>query len=187
MTDVPLDREWDGSGLAARPAPAPTPLDDAALDAPSVERIDARTGCVDITRRYSSIPPTVLLLIDQSASMGERFGQSTRWDVLRQAIVDPTDGLLSWLEDGAGVGLMLYTSLDGHERGLECPLVEQVDVRLGNAPAIRDFYASAEPLPGGDTPTADAIDVAVASLSISCSGATPTRSSRSTPARSHRT
>jgi hypothetical protein len=65
---------------------------------------------------------------------------------------------------------MLYTSLDGHQRGLECPLVEQVDVRLGNAPAIREFYAAAEPLPGGDTPTADAIDAAVASLSSLSAG-----------------
>src|SRR5262245_32859794 len=41
-------------------------------------------GCVDITRSYASTPPSVMLLIDQSASMNERFGESTRWDVLRQ-------------------------------------------------------------------------------------------------------
>jgi von Willebrand factor type A domain-containing protein len=164
--DVPFAEESDSSGLAEGPTSAPArPFADGALDTRSAEAIDAATGCVDITRRYASIPPTVLLLIDQSASMNERFGRSTRWDVLRRAIVDPADGLLAWLEAGANIGLMLYTSLDGHQRGLECPLVDQVDVRLDNADAIREFYAGAEPLSGGDTPTADAIDLAVASLS----------------------
>lgn len=150
---------------AATPALAPEPRAEAELDARAAEAVDTRTGCVDITRRYASTPPTVLLLIDQSASMNTGFGQSTRWDVLRQAIVDPNDGLLSWLEAGASIGLMLYTSLDGHLRGLECPLIEQVEVRSGNASTIRELYAGAEPLSGGDTPTADAIDRAVASLS----------------------
>ena len=155
-----------GSERAAAPALAlePPPAD-AELDARAAEAIDTRRGCVDITRRYASTPPTVLLLIDQSASMNTGFGQSTRWDVLRQAIVDPNDGLLSWLEAGASIGLMLYTSLDGHLRGLECPLIEQVEVRSGNASTIRELYAGAEPLSGGDTPTADAIDRAVTSLS----------------------
>ncbi len=159
----PFEDEAEASELAPGPAPASPPAG-AELDAPDVELTDTRTGCVDLTRRYASTPPTVLLLIDQSASMRERFGQSTRWDVLRQAIVDPSDGLLTWLEAGANVGLMLYTSLDGDLRGGECPLMEQVEVRAGNAATIRELYAGAEPLSGGDTPTADAIDVAVASL-----------------------
>lgn len=155
----------DSSERAATPPLALEPRAEAELDARVAEAVDTRTGCVDITRRYASTPPTVLLLIDQSASMNTGFGQSTRWDVLRQAIVDPNDGLLSWLEAGASIGLMLYTSLDGHLRGLECPLIEQVEVRSGNASTIRELYAGAEPLSGGDTPTADAIDRAVASLS----------------------
>jgi hypothetical protein len=125
---------------------------------------DVRSGCVDIRRRYTPTPPTVILLIDQSASMNERFGGSTRWDVLRQSIIDPDDGLLGWLDEGANVGLTLYTSLDGYGRGRQCPLLEQVEVQIDNAEAIRRFYASAEPMPGGDTPTGDAIDAVVASM-----------------------
>jgi hypothetical protein len=122
------------------------------------------SGCVQVLRRYTSTPPTVILLIDQSASMNDRFGASTRWDVLRQSIIEPKDGLLSWLDRSTNVGLTLYTSLDGYNLGRECPLLEQVDVRLGNTEALRRFYASAEPLQGGDTPTAEAIDASVATL-----------------------
>jgi von Willebrand factor type A domain len=154
----------DSSYQAASSPPdlAPMPSDARARGAalPS----EAEIGCVDITRRYTPTPPTVMLLIDQSASMRERFGTSTRWDVLRSAIVDPDDGLLTWLDESANIGLMLYTSLNGFEDGQECPIVERVDVRLANASRIREFYAAAEPLAGGDTPTADAIDVAVSEL-----------------------
>jgi von Willebrand factor type A domain-containing protein len=128
------------------------------------------TGCVDMILSYTSIPPSVVLLIDQSASMTERFGESTRWDVLRQAIIDPGSGLLTWLDAGASLGILLYTSLDGSLFGRQCPLIEGVETRFGNANDIREFYAEHEPMPGGDTPTGDAIDVAVRELASSSAG-----------------
>ncbi|HTV17651.1 MAG TPA: vWA domain-containing protein [Polyangiaceae bacterium] len=150
---------------------APPPEAELALPSPS---LDTQAGCVAITHRYTSSPPTVLLLIDQSASMRESFGSgSTRWDVLREAIVDRDDGLLTWLDASANIGLITYTSLDGFERGRECPITQRQAVRLGNADLIREFYASVEPFPQGDTPTADAIDVAVSALASS--GAGPAR------------
>jgi hypothetical protein len=159
--DAALPGDPDVSELAVTP-PLEASLDPRmqAMPLPS----ETGTGCVDITRHYTSTPPTVMLLIDQSASMREPFGASTRWGVLRSAIVDTEDGLLTWLDESANIGLMLYTSLNGFENGQPCPLIEQVDVQFGNADHIREFYAGAEPLPGGDTPTADAIDVAVAEL-----------------------
>jgi hypothetical protein len=164
-----LDRAWldapDTSALAASPPLAAEAVPYEPERVASVPARDAEpTGCVDIRRRYTSTPPTVLLLIDQSASMYERFGTSTRWDVLRRAIVDPEDGLLAWLEPNANIGLMLYTSQNGYENGGECPIVTRVDVRLGNAARIRAFYADAEPLDGGDTPTGEAIDSAATYL-----------------------
>jgi hypothetical protein len=164
-----LDRAWldapDTSALAASPPfeAEAVPYEPESV-APAPARAAAPTGCVDITRRYTSTPPTALLLIDQSASMYERFGTSTRWDVLRQAIVDPDDGLLTWLESNANIGLMLYTSQNGYQSGRQCPIVTRVDVRLGNAARIRAVYADAEPLDGGDTPTGEAIDSAAAYL-----------------------
>jgi von Willebrand factor type A domain-containing protein len=135
------------------------------LDGPDFALPEAAPGCVDMTLSYASVPPSVILLIDQSASMTERFGATTRWDVLRQAIIDPDAGLLTWLDAGANLGIMLYTSLDGSRFGRACPLIERVETRLGNAASIREFYAEHEPMPGGDTPTGDAIDVAVQELS----------------------
>ena len=147
---------------------APTP--EAELTSPAAS-LAASSGCVDITRRYTSTPPTVLLLIDRSGSMNDPFGsQGTRWDVLRDAIVEPEDGLLTWLDASASVGLMFYTSLDGYERGRECPITLSESVQLGNAERIRRLYAAVEPLAGGDTPTADAIDRAVSTLASSTRG-----------------
>ena len=145
LPSTPLLRGVPDAGPAPEPEPEPE-------------------GCVDITRSYASTPPSVMLLIDQSASMNERFGQSTRWDVLRQAIIDEQSGLLTWLDDAANIGIMLYSSLDGFRQGFECPLIESVPTRFDGALAIREFYAEREPRPGGDTPTADGIDVATDSL-----------------------
>lgn len=131
---------------------------------PATSFDDVPGGCVDVRRRYTPTPPSVILLIDQSASMIGRFGASTRWDVLRQSIIEPGEGLLSWLDESARIGLMLYSSLDGFEDGGECPLLQRVEARLGNADEIRRFYARAEPMPGGDTPTGEAIDAATATL-----------------------
>jgi hypothetical protein len=159
-----------GPELEVAAAPDDTsPPAEAELSAPAAS-LGAATGCVDITRRYASSPPTVLLLIDQSSSMRESFGESTRWDVLRQAIVDPDEGLLTWLDASARIGLISYTSLNGYERGRECPITQREDVRLGNAERVRRFYQAVEPFIGGDTPTADAIDLAVSTLASAEAG-----------------
>src|SRR5687768_17428228 len=99
-----VDIEAPELEVAAAPEDTSPPVD-AELAAPSAS-IGAATGCVDITRRFAGSPPTVLLLIDQSSSMRESFGESTRWDVLRQAIVDPDEGLLTWLDASAKIGLI---------------------------------------------------------------------------------
>jgi hypothetical protein len=163
-----VDIEAPELEVAAAPGDTSPPVD-AELASPSAS-MGAATGCVDITRRYASSPPTVLLLIDQSSSMRESFGESTRWDVLRQAIVDPDEGLLTWLDASAKIGLISYTSLNGYEGGRECPITEREDVRLGNAERVRRFYSAVEPFVGGDTPTADAIDLAVSTLASAESG-----------------
>jgi hypothetical protein len=125
----------------------------------------AMTGCVDITRSYTSVPATVMLLIDQSGSMDLRFGPlGTRWDILREAIVEPETGLLAWLDQSAQVGLMLYTSLDGFQGGGGCPRITRVDVQVGSVEKVRSAYLAEEPEPDGDTPTGESIDQAVIQL-----------------------
>lgn len=128
-------------------------------------------GCVDITRSYDSVPATVMLLIDQSQSMSFPFGDSTRWDVLRQAIVDPDHGLLASLDPKASVGLMLYTGQGGFASPLGCPIITQVDAQFGNVDSVRSAYLGAEPRRGGDTPTGESIDHAAQALSGLTGGA----------------
>jgi hypothetical protein len=156
----------DDAPVAVGPAP-PASL----LPLPLPEPEPTQQGCVDITRSYTSVPPTVMLLIDQSQSMTERFGMGTRWSVLREAIVDPNVGLLAWLDSNSSLGLMLYSSLEGFAFGRQCPLLERVEVALGNADAIRAAYLAQDPLPGGDTPTPDSIDQAVLALNAAPAGA----------------
>jgi hypothetical protein len=135
-------------------------------------------GCVDVTRSYTSEPPAVMLLIDQSGSMTapifDASGRSvgSRWDVLREAIINPDTGLLAWLDQSARVGLMLFTSRNGFSNGARCPLLTTVPVTFDNLDTVRATYLLAEPLaPNGDTPTGESIDQAVLQLNQAASGA----------------
>lgn len=168
---LPAAAERDeGTGSPPRAsAPAPSAFAMPAAVEPS-EPVLELEGCVDIVNSYTSIPPTVMLLIDASASMGFGFGGSTRWDVLREAIIEPENGLLAWLDASASIGLMFYTSLDGFRSGLGCPLVAGLDAQFANAEQIRERYLREEPLEGGDTPTAEGIDAAVSQLGAAAPG-----------------
>lgn len=126
--------------------------------------LSEQRGCVDFTRSYNSVPPTVLLLIDQSQSMSFQFGSSTRWQVLREAIVDREQGLLSSLDPSASIGLMLYTGRGGFQSPLGCPILTHVEAQFGNVEAVRQAYLGADPLQGGDTPTGESITQAAAAL-----------------------
>jgi von Willebrand factor type A domain len=136
-----------------------------AVEPPDALVEPARTGCVDITRSYSSVPATVLLLIDQSQSMSFAFGDSTRWSVLREAIIDRDVGLLASLDPNARVGLMLYTGQGGSSNPLGCPLLTQVSAEFDNVEAVREAYGAAGPQRGGDTPTGESITQAALALS----------------------
>lgn len=160
------------SGLDAYGPGPPEPEPRALAPSPEPPRLlvdevppaPALTGCVDITRSYTSAPATVMLLIDQSGSMNFRFGPlGTRWEILREAIVEPETGLLAWLDQSSQVGLMLYTSLDGFQGG-NCPRITRVDVQVGDVEKVRGAYRATEPEPDGDTPTGESIDQAATVL-----------------------
>jgi hypothetical protein len=123
-----------------------------------------RAGCVDFTRTYTSLPATVLLLIDQSQSMFTPFGDGTRWSVLRQAIVDPEQGLLSSLDASTKLGLMIYTGQGGFNNPLGCPLITHVAAEFGNVDQVRSVYLATGPRRLGDTPTGESIDQAALAL-----------------------
>ena len=106
-----------------------------------------------------------MLLIDQSGSMDACFGNCgdgdssndiSRWQAVRDALTDPTDGVVTKLQSQVRFAASLYTSNNG---GPTCPVItyaadssdpalnkrDDIDTLLGNS--IVD-----------DTPTGDSID-----------------------------
>lgn len=118
--------------------------------------------CADVDVNTNRVTPTVMLIIDQSASMTSRFSSSgNRWDVLRDSLLADPNGLIFDLQSDVRFGLALYSarSRDGNSGGPpigECPMLETVSPATDNYDAIEAVYAPAEPIE--DTPTGDALD-----------------------------
>lgn len=118
-------------------------------------------GCINAEITYEKQIPTVVLLIDQSGSMTESFGGSTRWDVVHDALMNPSTGIVKQLESEVRFGLALYTSHDGNAGG-QCPILTEVAMKLGNYAAIKAVYDAASP--DSETPTGESIDEVVKTL-----------------------
>ncbi|HEY3496838.1 MAG TPA: hypothetical protein VGK73_19200 [Polyangiaceae bacterium] len=136
-----------GTCSAVLPKPGPTP--------PGPEEVCAK-GELELVAR----PATVSVLVDQSFSMLQRFDGGTRWDVLRDALLDPESGVIKQLEQDIRFGIALYSSENGYGRAhtRACPLLtglDEVPVALGNYDAISAIYGSARPI--DDTPTAESL------------------------------
>lgn len=122
---------------------------------------DATMECHDVELALIPVIPTVVLLVDQSFSMGETFSGTSRWNALRSALIDPVDGVVTALETEVRFGLALFTSYMG-DAGGECPLLVEVAPSLTNFDAISDIYRRATPL--HETPTGDSIVAVTAEL-----------------------
>jgi hypothetical protein len=157
--------------------PAPTPplatLGDASIDNPS-EILDAgkladggylpSDACQVADVSSSRVIPTVVLVIDQSGSMNDSFGNDggTRWTVLRDFLLK-SDGLIASLQSQVSFGLAMYSAMARDANGQPaCPIVTSVPPALNNFNAISSVYTKAMPI--SDTPTGDAIDEIVAGL-----------------------
>jgi hypothetical protein len=90
--------------------------------------------------------------------MEEEFGSGTRWDVLRDTLMDMPGGLVSDLESVVRFGLVLYSARAGDDDVVvgECPVLSSVPVALDNRGAIDRVYSRADPI--DETPTGEAID-----------------------------
>jgi hypothetical protein len=135
---------------------------DPGIDAGPEEKPD---GCVKDEVKVTSPIPTVIMLIDQSGSMDQQFGNGARWNVLRDALIDKSTGIISTLESKVRFGLALYTSENGFGSDTSpktCPIVTQVAPSLNNYAAITAKYLRDDWK--GDTPTGESIDVAVKTL-----------------------
>jgi len=124
-------------------------LDDAGGDQPGGTEI-----CATLDGAFSEVTPTVVLLVDQSGSMSEGYGDQSRWDALYDALMDPGQGVISSLEDDVRFGLTLYTSNNGFDGGT-CPMLSSVEVGFGNREAMDAVYAAASV--ADDTPTGESL------------------------------
>jgi hypothetical protein len=117
-------------------------------------------ACVKGTFTLKKQTPTVVLLIDQSGSMHEDFGGKTRWDALRDALVDPNTGVIKALERDVRFGVAFYSSHDGYgaDGNATCPEIDGLDelgIAFDNYGKIRDRYLTLNP--ADDTPTAESL------------------------------
>jgi hypothetical protein len=137
-----------------------SPGTDGSMDSPFV--------CADVVVEAARVTPTVILIIDQSSSMTADFGGAgSRWDVLKNFLLDDPDGLIRSLEDQVEFGLALYSaeSDDGGGGGAPigaCPRLTLVPSAPTNFTAIRRVYQPADVIE--DTPTGDAIDAILDSI-----------------------
>jgi len=101
-------------------------------------------ACAEVDVLIQKITPTVLLLLDQSQSMQDfQFPAGsgvTRWDALRDALIDPDGGLVKKLENDVSFGVTLYSWKAGD---LVCPALVNIPWKLGNYADITSIYASA--------------------------------------------
>lgn len=140
---------------------------DPSVPADPVTPTEKEEACVKGTLELTSQIPTVLLLIDQSGSMYDDFDAGDRWNVLRDALTDPDNGVVKNLQDKVRFGVALYSSHNGYgDQGNQtCPMLQGLDsvpIKLDNYQPIRDLYMAASP--SDDTPTAESVAAATDQL-----------------------
>jgi hypothetical protein len=125
---------------------------------------------------------TVLFVVDGSGSMSDEFGGVTRWDALRTALLEPTNGFIPRFHDEAEFGLMIFDGNLENPTGvpptgvpmcsagtsLSCPRLVRVPPVLSNLEQINKMFPI-EPL-GGSTPTDKAMKVAVDEMIMRATG-----------------
>lgn len=108
--------------------------------------------CPSVTVTLDPVTPTIMFLIDQSGSMTTAFsGGNDRWQSVRSALVDPTNGVVTTLQDKVYFGATIYTN-DG--AGM-CPDLVTVGSALNNVTPITALLTNNGP--ANDTPTGESI------------------------------
>jgi hypothetical protein len=116
--------------------------------------------------------PQIILLLDGSSSMNEDYGNSTRWAAMRDAIVNPNNGVVKTMQEQIAFALVIFAGqyLNG---GGSCPIPGQViPHNLNNYDAIA--AALPQESPGEHTPTGEALDAVCKALpGVSENGSLP--------------
>lgn len=113
--------------------------------------------CAEAKVKFDRGRAIVALLFDQSLSMDNKFGDGTRWTVLRDALLDPSKGFIKALEGEMDFGLTLYTGT-----AATCPLLTTVAPAPSNYEAIKTVFSGA--VPTDNTPTGISVATLTAQL-----------------------
>ncbi len=112
--------------------------------------------CPAVNFTATAVVPSISLLIDRSGSMADPIGNKTRYAAVRDALVEPTNGVVSTLEARAYFGASLYST------DAPCPKLYSVPRAMNNRNAIATLINGQAP--AGNTPTGPSIDQAVAAF-----------------------
>src|SRR5690606_1328988 len=109
--------------------------------------------CPELRRVLVPQVPTVQLVVDQSGSMQDAFGNTTRWEAVRDTLVDEMDGVVVGLESYVRFGLTLYTGTDE-----VCPRITHLRPQLDASDEIMTVLDASSPQ--SETPTGESLELA---------------------------
>ncbi len=117
--------------------------------------------CAEASATPTRMAPKVVLLLDGSGSMEEPYSDNeSKWSAMRQAIVDPNDGVVSTMQALIEFGLVIYS---GPRDSDDCPIPgEVVGPALNNYTPIAEAFPQDQP--GGSTPTGLALQLVCEAL-----------------------
>jgi Mg-chelatase subunit ChlD len=125
--------------------------DDSSEDSSSTDGSD----CAKLNVNFSQVIPTVLLVVDQSGSMANQLSSTvTRWQGMRDALIDGADALIPKFEAEIRFGLALFSG-----DFTTCPTFSSVASSLDNFAAIQAKLDDSAPYAG--TPTGEAFAMAL--------------------------
>jgi hypothetical protein len=124
------------------------------------------------------IVPTIWLVLDGSGSMVDMLGDKSRFDALKESLMDPTNGVVKSLEHDVKWGMVMYdgpvpgnfptilpdggTAMFSSGPAMTCPRLVTVEPKKDNYMDISAMYPP-DPL-GGSTPTDKALQAVISHL-----------------------
>jgi hypothetical protein len=126
------------------------------------------SACAQTSVTTARVVPTVILVVDRSASMAETFGDGTRWDALKSSLL-AQNGLIKELQSQVNFGLTFYSAYSDEVDDVvspigECPRMDPIAPARANFDEIVAHWG--DKTWQDDTPTGEAIDSVVASLGL---------------------
>jgi hypothetical protein len=121
--------------------------------------------CAGADLEVQPIAPTVILLLDQSGSMDDDFGDLSRWDTMVNSLTNSDTGVVPGNEDKVNFGLALYHGAAND--GDVCPQLNTVDAGPFAAVSITDYLTNSEPQQ--QTPTGESLQAVAEQLAADTS------------------